>query len=118
MKTHSFGWTDQLGGDLARAAPRGGFTMSLVGEDRAKVIAAINQGIDAHLEACFVPARGDQYYMRMPPGIHGRVSGPRLECRVSPTSLPVLVRRLLESEDDAAESLASAICSTLQIEFD
>ena len=40
-----------------------------------------------------------------------------LECKVSPESLPVLVRRLLESGDEEAESLASSICQTLDIEL-
>ena len=44
-------------------------------------------------------------------------SGPRLECKVSPKSLPVLVRRLMESDDEGAESLASDICQTLEIEI-
>ena len=91
--------------------------MSLVGEDRHRVIAAVNQGIDSYLEACFVPDRGDRYESKTPPGIHGIISGPRLECLVSAKSLPVLVRRLIESEDDEAESLASSICSTLDIEL-
>ena len=117
MRTFSFGWSDELQVAIARAAPRRGYPMSLVGEDRHAVIAAVNQGIDAHLEACFVPARGDRFQMRTPPGIRGSISGPRLECRVSPQSLPVLIRRLLESGDDVAESLASSICQTLNIEL-
>ncbi len=91
--------------------------MSLVGEDRQVIIAAVNQGIDSHLEACFVPARGDNFRLRTPPGIRSKISGPRLECRVSPESLPVLVRRLLESDDERAVSLASSICETLSIEL-
>lgn len=91
--------------------------MSLVGGDRHAAIAAVNQGIDAHLEVCFVPARGDRFRVQTPPGIRGQISGPRLECRVSPQSLPVLVRRLLESGDDTAESLAASICQTLNIEL-
>ena len=117
MKTFSFGWSDKLHAAIAQAAPRRGYPMSLVGEDRHAVIAAVNQGIDAHLEACFVPARGDRFRMQTPPGIRGRISGPRLECRVSPQSLPVLLRRLLESGDETAESLASGICQTLDIEL-
>jgi hypothetical protein len=50
-------------------------------------------------------------------GIRGRISGPRLECRVSPKSLPVPVRRLMESDDESAESLASDICQTFDIEL-
>jgi hypothetical protein len=117
MKAFSFMWTDTLGREIARAAPKGGYTMSLVGEDRQKVIAAVNQGIDSYLEACFVPGRGDAFRIETPPGIRGRVSGPRLECKLSPKSLPVLTRRLMESGDEAAESLASAICQTLEIEL-
>ena len=91
--------------------------MSLVGEDRQKVIAAVNRGIDAYLEACFVPARGDRFRLQTPAGIRGRISGPHLECQVSPQSLPVLIRRLMESGDEGAESLAASICQTIEIEL-
>lgn len=91
--------------------------MSLVAEGRQNVIAAVNQGIDAYLEACFVPGRGDSFRLETPQGIGGKISGPRLECKVSPKSLPVLVRRLIESDDERAESLASDICQTLAIEL-
>jgi len=38
------------------------FTMSLTDTDEIQaVIEAVNQGIDAHLEACFSPDRGDRY---------------------------------------------------------
>ena len=117
MKTFSFIWTDRLRVAIAKAAPKRGYSMSLVGEDRQKVIAAVNQGIDSYLEACFVPGRGDSFRLQTPPGIRGRISGPRLECRVSPRSLPVLIRRLMESGDEQAESLASSMCQTLEIEL-
>jgi len=117
MKTFSFAWTANLGTEIVRAAPKAGYHMSLVAEDRQRVIAAVNQGIDAYLEACFVPGRGDSFRLKTPPGIRGTISGPRLECKVSPESLPVLVRRLMESEDENAESLASDICQTLEIEL-
>ena len=91
--------------------------MSLVAEDRQRVIAAVNQGIDAYLEACYVPGRGDSFRLETPPGIRGIISGPRLECKVSPKSLPVLVRRLMESGDEQAELLASSMCQTLEIEL-
>ena len=117
MKTFSFLWTDQLSVAIAEAAPKRGYSMSLVGEDQPTVIAAVNQGIDAHLEACYVPARGDSFRLQTPPGIRGRISGPRLECRLSAQSLPVLVRRLMESEDEQAESLASSMCQTMGIEL-
>src|SRR5690349_10649631 len=88
MKTFSFIWTDRLGGAIAKAAPKSGYAMSLVGEDQQPVIAAVNQGIDSRLEACFVPARGDSFRFQTPVGIRGRITGPRLECQVSPQSLP------------------------------
>ncbi|SRR5258707_12811954 len=117
MKTYSSIWTDQLGRDIAQAAPKRSYSMSLVGEERQTVISAVNQGIDSHLEACFVPTRGDRYEFRTPSGIAGRVCGTRLECNVSTESLPVLVRRLMESGNEAAEALASDICQTLEIEL-
>src|SRR6266481_4083983 len=117
MKTFSFIWTDKLCGAIAKAAPKAGYAMSLVGEDQQPVIAAVNQGIDSRLEACFVPARGDCFKFQTPEGIRGRISGTRLECKVSPRSLPVLIRRLMESGNEAAEALASSICQTLDIEL-
>jgi hypothetical protein len=57
------------------------------------------------------------YRLQTPEGIRGRISGPRLECKVSPKSLPVLVRRLMESGDEQAELLASSMCQTLEIEL-
>ena len=116
-KLFSCFWTDELGTEIAKAVPKQGYPMSLADEDRQIVIAAVNQGIDSHLEACFVPDRGDRFTMRTPPGTRGKISGPRLECMLSPESLPVLVRRLMESGDDQAESLASSICQTLDIEL-
>ncbi len=117
MKTFSFAWTAKLGTEIARAAPKAGYHMSLVAEDRQNVIAAVNQGIDAYLEACFVPDRDDSFRLKTPPGIRGGISGSRLQCKVSPKSLPVLVRRLMESDDERAGSLASDICQTLDIEL-
>ena len=69
------------------------FTMSLTDEDEIRaVIAAVNEGIDAHLEACYCPDRGDRY------GGGNRKAGKlvlcrTLECVVSVESLPVLLRR-------------------------
>ncbi len=81
------------------------------------VITAVNQGIDSHLEACFVPQRGDHY-------AHGQrkagdlVLCPCLDCTVSLQSLPVLLRRLCElnaDQDiaDAGLSLVGDILLTL-----
>src|ERR1035441_1220853 len=82
MKTFSFLWTAKLGTEIARAAPKAGYHMSLVAEDRQKVIAAVNQGIDAYLEGCFVPGRDDSFRFQTPEGIRERISGARLECKV------------------------------------
>jgi hypothetical protein len=74
------------------------FTMSLTDEDEIKaVIAAVNEGIDGHLEACFCPDRGDRF------GHGERKAGKltlcrTLECVVSVESLPTLLRRLCESD--------------------
>ena len=74
------------------------FTMSLTDSDEIKaVIAAVNEGIDAHLEACYCPDRGDRYEGGKRRA--GKLTLCRtLECVVSPESLPVLLRRLCESD--------------------
>jgi hypothetical protein len=74
------------------------FTMSLTDTDEIKaVIAAVNEGIDSHLEACFCPGRGDHYEGGKRKA--GKVVLCRtLECSISPESLPVLLRRLCESD--------------------
>jgi len=88
-----------------------------VGEDIDSVMKAVNQGIDSHLEACFVPDRGDSYE-------HGdrrvkdMIITQTLKCKVSKESLPVLIRRLFESEDENSNNLASNILSSLDIEDD
>jgi hypothetical protein len=85
--------------DTVRQAMNGRpFAMSLTDTDEIRVvIAAVDQGIDSHLEACFCPGRGDRYQGGK------RKAGKlilcqTLECSVSPESLPVLLRRLCESE--------------------
>ena len=72
VKTFSFLWTAKLRAAIGKAAPKAGYHMSLVAEDRQKVIAAVNQGIDAYLEACFVPGRGDSFRFQTPKGIQGK----------------------------------------------
>jgi hypothetical protein len=108
----------QISYQAARDAMEGrAYRMSLTDRDEIRaVIAAVNQGIDSHLEACFLPARGDRY-------AHAhRKAGqlivcPCLDCTVSLQSLPVLLRRLceLDAEDiaDAGLSLAGDILLTL-----
>ncbi len=75
---------------------KGVFTMSLVQKDAEVVKAAVNQGIDSYLEACYVPDRGDSYEW----------DGRRLNCKVSAESLPVLIRRLSEMDSERAQMLA------------
>lgn len=113
MKTRfSACWSPALDQALAQACKEP-YTMSLVGPDAKACQTAVNQGIDSHLEACFIPDRGDSFK----PQQRGNLPVVALECRVSPQSLPVLVRRLLESDDENANSLASGICETLGIEL-
>jgi hypothetical protein len=91
--------------DAVRKAMGGDpFTMRLPGEgDIDAITAAVNQGIDAHLEACYIPDRGDSY----------EFEGGALVCSVSPESMPVLLRRLFEDGSDDATSLASSFMTSL-----
>jgi hypothetical protein len=111
-------WSDKLGAWVEERArtlneEKGElFDFVLVGKEAEVVQEVVNQGIDAHLEACFIPDRGDIYY-----AARGRLHG-----NVSPESLRVLVRRLLnyegdEQRADAAMGLASGICDILGIEL-
>lgn len=72
--------------------------------DAVRAVQAVNLGIDSCLEACFVRERGDDYFWRNP-GF--------LACRVSPKSLPTLLRRLRAQSDDL--SLIEAIFDALGI---
>jgi len=90
------------------------YPMSLVGEAKTIVTKLVNVGIDSHLEACFIPDRGDAF----------EDTGFRLECKVSQKSLLVLLRRMTEGflfnldedEEDEAMSLRSCILQTIGIE--
>lgn len=118
-------WSEELKQHL-KYRVREPYTMSLVGEDKDSVIAAVNQGIDAYLEACFVPSRGDSYsagerkFTATSDSEHWKIGDEvvhtrTLECVVSPESLIVLIRRLLEGADEGC--LASAICGQFDIEL-
>ena len=105
--------------DAVRKAMNGQpFTMSLTDTDEKRAVAeVVNQFIDSHLEACYCPERGDRFE------VGTRTAGNRirchtLECRVSPESLPVLLRRLCELDTteeiaDAGMTLAGDILMTL-----
>ena len=110
-------WSAELGSALAAVAPKEGYRMNLLGEDCQSVLAAVNQGIDAYLEACFVPDRGDRFGYTLSRRGSGDIPGARLECNLSPESLVTLVRRLLQADDPTAESLAAGICQTLGLEL-
>ena len=89
------------------------YKMSLTGRDAIQaVIDAVNQGIDSHLGACFCPEHGDCYEGGERKA--GKLTLCRtLKCSVSVESFPVLLRRLFESNDEAASSLARDILTTL-----
>ncbi len=106
MKTFSAMWSDKLGAAI-KAASHDVYPMLLRGRDALDVQRVVNIGIDSYLEACYVPDRGDKY----------EAQGSSLKCSVSPESLPVLVRRLLDDGSDNTMGLASDICSTLEIEL-
>ena len=80
---------------VRRATADEPFTMVLTGKNEIlAIIEAVNTGIDAHLEACFVPERGDHYaWGERTVGNSGRIR--TLECTVSPESLPVLLRHCM-----------------------
>ena len=91
------------------------FTMSLTDYRRnPAVIEAVNQGIDSHLEACYCPDLGDRYEGGERKA--GKLVLCRsLDCVVSHESLPVLLRRLFELEDESGTRLASDILTVLEI---
>ncbi len=106
---------DEVNYEAVREAMDGAYKMELKGEDMLIVQAAVNQGIDSYLEACFVPARGDKY--KVVPRTGGRVTV--MKCTVSIESLPTLLRRLLETEgehEERAHDLAHAIMDQLGVE--
>ncbi len=88
------------------------FDMKLVDPRKCTAVAlAVNQGIDSHLEACFVPDRGDSYGTRKAPQQPGSVEDfPVMYCTVSIESFPVLVRRLYKLDCDDAKVEEVALC--------
>ena len=114
--TFSAMWSSQLGAAILELAPKA-YPMSLRGEDCKSFVACVNQGIDSHLEACFVPTRGDSFQVVSESRLGGRITSRHLNASLSAESLAVLVRRLLESESAEANSLANAICASLGIEL-
>ena len=113
-----YSWISQA----VRDKSAGYYTMSLKGEVASVVSTAVNQGIDSHLEACFVPDRGDSFQVSSDDPNMGlrRVFLDRLNCVVSAESMPVLLRRLTEMavRDPVAGDLVDAIMGTLGIEYE
>lgn len=79
------------------------YTMELSQGEGRLVEKAVNVGIDSHLEACYVPDHGDSF----------KWQNGKLYCTVSVESLPVLLRRLFESDNVGAMSLAEDILENL-----
>ena len=75
------------------------YPMSLVGDEQRVVVAAVNQGIDARLEALT-----DTTYFW---------NSSRLELSVGDDDVPVLIRRLVEMGDDEADNLAEIMVGQL-----
>jgi len=96
--------------ELIRKAMAGKhYPMELVGEDIEACIKAVNQGIDSRLQVCNVSGVDEYKVTRRTDVLKQKI----LKCRVSPASLPVLLRRLFEEADEASEQLADDILMTL-----
>ena len=105
------------------------YTAELVGLDAKAVIAAVNQGIDSHLEACNIVGK-DRFERGERKTSGGVVHTVFLDCCISVESLPVLLRRLYEmggeySVDgrgkelaDMAETLCINILDSLGLQVD
>lgn len=104
MTTFSLMWSEKLGAAI-KAAVSGPYPVEFHanGEDFDSFNRAVSQGIDSRLEAVhFTQERGE----------YGRY-----QFIIEAASVPVLVRRLINSPHDNDSSLASSICSTLGIEL-
>lgn len=99
-------WSDKLGEAIKSAALAmdRDFDISAMARsaDFESIKNAINQGIDSHLEAVRF-TQSD--------------SCGRFYLHITPETLHVLVRRLMEASDENSDSLASGICETLGIEL-
>lgn len=78
---------------ITKACKGKAYHATLRGPDVKVVMDAVNQGIDSRLEACFVVGR-DTYEVKN----GGPISGLELHCKISPESLPVLLRRMNETD--------------------
>jgi hypothetical protein len=80
------------------------FSMQLNARDEAIVVKAINQGIDSHLEAIFATDRGIQ-------------GNKHCIAITDSKSMRCLLRRLMETENEQAQDLASLIMWKLEYEW-
>ena len=76
------------------------FEMSLTYNDADLVRKIVNQGIDSRLEG-FTQSK---FWWENPTGFVNR-----LECKIHSSEMQILIRRLLELEDDEADLLADDI---------
>jgi hypothetical protein len=92
------------------------YCMELVGRiDIEAMTAAVNQGIDSHLEACFVPDRGDVFEPKERK-VGSRRVGQVLVCKVSQESMPVLLRRLFEGQEPDQRLAQDILDSLIELE--
>lgn len=97
-------WDNRLGREINKRVADGyPIEVHAGSEDYNAIVEAVNQGIDSYLEGISF-TQGT--------GAHGRV-----KFIFARGSVSVLVRRLMESGQEQAESLASSICETLNIEL-
>ena len=93
------------------------YPMELVGVEAQAVLDAVNQGIDAHLEACNIVGQ-DRYEWGERRTAGGVVHTVFLGCEVSVASLPVLLRRLYErSGEDRGDATPADIAETLCVDI-
>lgn len=101
-------YTDKLGTAIKSQANNicpDGYSMVIKNQNELnRIVKAWNQGIDSHLEAI----TNQSSYRQTNNGV---------SFDVHPDEVHVLVRRLFESGNATAESLAIDICSTLDIEL-
>jgi len=98
MKTLNYG---EIPNDLTIDEP---YRMELIANDEQIAVDAINQGIDAHLEAVSFNDHG--------------VNGNKRRIDICDSkSMRCFLRRLVESGNDDAQDLASCIMTTLDFEW-
>ncbi len=104
MQRFSAMWTDKLGEAIKSVCDKPyEIECHHHTDDFEAIDNAVSQGIDSHLEAIF---------FKQGMGGYGKI-----KLTFEPASVPILVRRLLESDNEHSNDLASCICETLGIEL-